>query len=243
MKPTKRNALASLTGALCLLATSGAFAGVEVTAEWEFPGGKQAYVGMGKNREEAIGDARHKCIQDSRDTAGMQICFQQPATSGNGEQPAAMAKTASSGEAAMSPAEGYNIHVQAPHLMADGTVGGPFHHYCKPISAEVLQCLLFESTTPKAKLVAVEYFVAKTVSRKEVPLIKWHRNFHDHKVEIATGRVKVLDQPPDKAAAIAEAASKTDGIIFHLWHNDQVIPDGKVTIPQSLGHIFTRSED
>jgi hypothetical protein len=92
------------------------------------------------------------------------------------------------------PAEGYDIHVQAPHLMADGQVGGPFHHYCKPISAEVLQCLLFESTDPKAKLVAIEYFIAKELARKEVPLIKWHRFFHDHKVEIATGRVQVLNR-------------------------------------------------
>ena len=142
-----------------------------------------------------------------------------------------------------SPAEGYDIHLQAPHLMADGTVGGPFHHYCKGISAEVLQCLLFESTDPKAKLVAVEYFVAKSLARKEVPLIKWHRNFHDHKVEIATGRVQVLDLPPDEAAKVANAAAATDGIIFHLWHQDQVIPDGKVTIPQSLGHIFTRVDE
>jgi hypothetical protein len=140
------------------------------------------------------------------------------------------------------PADGYDIHVQAPHLMDDGTVGGPFHHYCKGISDEILQCLLFESTDPKAKLVAIEYFVAKSVSRKEVPLIKWHRFFHDHKVEIATGRVQVLDQPADKAKAIAEAASKTDGIIFHLWHKDQKIPDGRVTFPQSLGQIFTRSD-
>lgn len=243
MNRTKWNAVASLTGAVCLLATSGAFAGVDITAEWEFPGGKHAYSGMGATRSEAIGDARHKCIQENRNPEWIQVCFQQPTISGNGAEPAAMAKTTSSGEAAMSPAEGYNIHVQAPHLMADGTIAGPFHHYCKPISEEVLQCLLFGSTAPKAKLVAIEYFVAKTVSRKEVPLIKWHRNFHDHKVEIATGRVKVLDQPPDKAAAIAEAASKTDGIIFHLWHDDQVIPDGKVTIPQSLGHIFTRSDD
>ena len=29
------------------------------------------------------------------------------------------------------PADGYTIHVQAPHMMADGTVGGPYHHYCK----------------------------------------------------------------------------------------------------------------
>jgi hypothetical protein len=29
-----------------------------------------------------------------------------------------------------SPAEGYNIHVTAPHRHEDGTVHGPYHHYC-----------------------------------------------------------------------------------------------------------------
>ncbi len=123
-------------------------------------------------------------------------------------------------------------------MMADGTVGGPFHHYCKGISDEILQCLLFESTDPKAKLVAVEYFIAKGLARKEVPLITWNRHFHDHAVEIATGRVLVLDLAPDKAKAVAEAAAKTDGIIFHLWQKGQKVPDGTVTIPNAIGHKF-----
>lgn len=138
----------------------------------------------------------------------------------------------------VSPAEGYTIHVQAPHMMDDGTVGGPFHHYCKSISADVLQCLLFQSTDPKAKLVGIEYFIAKKLAREEVPLIRWHRHFHDHKVEIATGRVQILDASPEEAKKLAEAAAETDGIIFHLWHDDQTIPDGRVTFPQSLGHSF-----
>jgi len=140
----------------------------------------------------------------------------------------------------MSPADGFTIHVQAPHMMEDGTVGGPFHHYCKPISDQIFQCLLFESTDPKAKLVAVEYFVAKDLSRKEVPLIMWHRHYHDHAVEIATGRVQVLDMPADKAKEVAAAAAGTDGIIFHLWQHGDKIPTGTVTFPQSVGHEFPR---
>lgn len=136
-----------------------------------------------------------------------------------------------------SPVDGYDIHVQAPHMMSDGTVGGPFHHYCKGISDKILQCLLFKSTDPKAQLLGVEYFVAKDLSRK-LPPIKWHRYFHDHKVEIATGRVQVLE-PADKAKDIAEAAAKTDGVIYHLWQDGQEFPDGTVTFPQSLGHKFT----
>ena len=83
----------------------------------------------------------------------------------------------------------------------------------------------------------IEYFVAKDLTRK-LPAIQWHRHFHDHKVEIATGRVQVLDMPPDQAAKVAEAASGTDGVIYHLWQHGQEFPDGTVTFPQSLGHKF-----
>jgi Protein of unknown function (DUF1264) len=140
------------------------------------------------------------------------------------------------------PAQGYDIHVQAPHLMPDGTPGGPFHHYCKGISDKILQCLLFETTEPNAPLVAIEYFVAKDLART-LPLMQWHRYFHDHKQEIATGRVQILDiDDPEKVKAIADAASKTDGVIFHLWQKGKDFPDGTVTFPQSLGHIFVQPE-
>lgn len=141
-----------------------------------------------------------------------------------------------------SPSQGYDLHVQAPHMMEDGTVGGPFHHYCKGISDKILQCLLFESTDPKAALVAVEYFVAKDLSRK-LPVIQWHRYFHDHKQEIATGRVQILDiEDQDKVKAIAETASKTDGVIYHLWKKGLEFPDGSVSFPQSVGHEFPQPQ-
>lgn len=149
---------------------------------------------------------------------------------------AAMGWPTPAGAGSPSPATGYDIHVQAPHVHQDGTLGGPYHHYCKGISDKILQCLIFESTDPKAPLVAVEYFVAKDLSRK-LPAIKWHRHFHDHKVEIATGRVQVLE-PADQAKEIAEAASGTDGVIYHLWQKGQEFPDGTVTFPQSVGHSF-----
>ncbi len=136
------------------------------------------------------------------------------------------------------PADGYDLHVQAPHLMHDGEVGGPFHHFCKGISDTIFQCLLFETTDANAPLVAVEYFVAKTASRK-LPLIQWHRYFHDHQEEIETGRLFILDVDDEsKKKEIAEAAGKTDGVIYHLWQKGQEFPDGTVTFPQSIGVQF-----
>jgi uncharacterized protein DUF1264 len=137
------------------------------------------------------------------------------------------------------PADGYAIHVLAPHQMEDGTVAGPFHHYCKPVQqGKILQCLLFKSADPEAELVGVEYFVDKAWARKNVPLIQWNRHFHDHEIEIATGRVQVLDVSPEEAKAIAQQAATTDGVIFELWQEGAAVPDGKVTFPTSVGHVF-----
>lgn len=137
------------------------------------------------------------------------------------------------------PADGYDLHVQAPHLMADGTIGGPFHHYCKELpDKKVFQCLLFETTDANAPLVAIEYFVAKEVSRT-LPLIQWHRHFHDHQEEIDTGRLFILDvEDENTIKAIAKAAGKTDGVIYQLWQKGQEFPDGTVTFPQSIGVQF-----
>jgi len=148
----------------------------------------------------------------------------------------APAPAAPAAEKKPGPADGFNIHVMAPHKFEDGTVHGPYHHYCKGISPEVLQCLLFESTDPNARLTDVEYFVSKTVSRTQVPLKTWNKYYHDHEVEIATGRVQVLDMPDAQAKEVAAVAAKTDGIIFHLWPDGAKAPNGVVGHPQSVGH-------
>jgi len=142
-----------------------------------------------------------------------------------------------------SPAKGYEIHVVAPHVV-EGEERGPFHHYCKPISPEpVIQCLIFESTDPAAPMTQIEYMVAKSLTRSTIPLEEWNRDWHDHAVEIAGGRVQVLDMPEADAAKVAELAATTDGLIFHLWPHGSKIPTGKVTIAQAVGHVELSVEE
>ena len=135
-----------------------------------------------------------------------------------------------------SPAEGYTIHIMAPHRHEDGTVHGPYHHYCKPIKPEIMQCMIFLSTEPNAELVEIEYFIDKKLARTNVTLEQWNKHFHDHQEEVASGRVQVLDVPPEKAQALAEAAAKTDGILFHLWPMGAKIPTGEVMFPTAVSH-------
>jgi hypothetical protein len=143
-----------------------------------------------------------------------------------------------------SPADGHTIHVTAPHVVA-GKVMGPYHHYCKVLSPEpVIECLVYESNDPNAKLEQIEYIIAKSITRTgAVTLQNWNKNWHDHRQEIATGRVQVHDLPPDKAKEVADLVATTDGIIFHLWSHDEKVPSGKVVIAQSVGHVnLTQAE-
>ena len=142
------------------------------------------------------------------------------------------------------PADGHTIHVVALHVVS-GKVMGPFHHYCKVLSPEpVIEYLIYESTDPGARLEQVEYIIAKSITRNgSLTLADWNKNWHDHKQEISTGRLQVLDVSPEDAKKVAELISTTDGIIFHMWSDDEKVPSGRVVIPQSVGHVnLTESE-
>ena len=142
-----------------------------------------------------------------------------------------------------SPADGHTVHVTAPHVV-NGKVMGPYHHYCKVLAPDpVIECLCYESSEPGARLHQVEYIIAKSLTRTGMTLADWNKNWHDHTQEIATGRVQVLDMPPDKAKEVADLVSTTDGIIFHLWGHDEKLPSGKVIIAQSVGHVNLNEAD
>lgn len=142
------------------------------------------------------------------------------------------------------PADGHTIHVTAPHVVA-GKVMGPYHHYCKVLSPEpVIECLCYPSSEPGARLEQVEYIVAKSITRTgAVPLASWNKNWHDHRQEIATGRVHVHDLPPEKAKEVADLVATTDGIIFHLWSHDEKVPSGNAIIAQAVGHVNLSEEE
>ena len=136
-----------------------------------------------------------------------------------------------------SPADGHTVHVTAPHVV-NGKVMGPYHHSCKVLAPDpVIECLCYESNEPGARLHQVEYILAKSITRNSMTLQAWTKNWHDHTQEIATGRVQVLDMPPDKAKEVADLVATTDGIIYHLWGHDEKVPGGKVIIAQSVGHV------
>ena len=133
------------------------------------------------------------------------------------------------------PADGYTVHVTAPH-MVNGHEMGPYHHYCKVIAPDPqIVCQIYDNTDPNAPLTQIEFIIAKKLTRQSVKREDWNRLWHDHAVEIAGGRVQVLDLPPDKAKEVADLVATTDGIIYSFQF-DGKLPNGKITMAQAVGH-------
>lgn len=133
------------------------------------------------------------------------------------------------------PADGYTVHVTAPHNV-NGHIMGPYHHFCKVMTPDpVIVCQIYDSDDPNGMMKQVEFIIAKKLTRSTVSLSDWNRLWHDHAVEIATGRVQVLDLPPDKAKEVANLVANTDGIIYSFEFNGNV-PTGKVVMAQAVGH-------
>ncbi len=136
---------------------------------------------------------------------------------------------------AATPVDGYKVHVTAPHLV-NGHVMGPYHHYCKVIAPDpYIVCQIYDTTDTNAPMTQIEFIIAKKLTRPAIDRDSWNRLWHDHAVEIAGGRVKVLDLPPDKAKEVADLVATTDGIIYNIEY-DGKLPNGKVTMAQAVGH-------
>ena len=112
------------------------------------------------------------------------------------------------------PTEGWTIHITAkkhfpgkPEMLA--------HHFCKGVSGGLLECQLYDSDAPDARLVGVEVIVSAATYGKFSPAEK--ASWHYHRVEIPFVAATLLDLSPEEAAKVLAQIEDTYGKIFLLW--------------------------
>ncbi len=125
-----------------------------------------------------------------------------------------------------------------------GEVVGPFHHYCRPIRTDIIQCILFEGMDENVRMTEIKFIISKRLVRSTIPELLHKQKWHDHKEEIETERIAILNLTDPKAQSdLADYVSNTDGIIFHLWTDDEPIQDGSVMIAHSVAPLLTSITD
>jgi hypothetical protein len=97
------------------------------------------------------------------------------------------------------------------------------HHYCAPISDEVHQCLLFDSTGKGAKLIGIEYIISDRLYRGLDDAEK--KYWHPHTYEVLSGGLIAPEMEPEDEMKFLKVILNTWGKTWHTW------PDPKTEVP------------
>ena len=125
------------------------------------------------------------------------------------------------------PSEGWTLHIDAtkhipkmPDMIA--------HHYCKPVSGGLIECQLYDSDKPDARLIGVEVVVDKETwgkfPKKEKAL--WHY----HKTELLKVDPTLPDLSPEEGAKTLKGMEETYGKVYILWNPAKNEPIGRPAV-------------
>lgn len=98
------------------------------------------------------------------------------------------------------------------------------YHYCKPVNADVSQCVLYDGPGPDAKLIGIEYLVSDPLYKKMPPEERVY--WHDHHNEVDSGLLKSLTQSGSEEEKTLAAVRPLWGKVFHTWATGKSYPAG-----------------
>jgi Protein of unknown function (DUF1264) len=102
------------------------------------------------------------------------------------------------------------------------------HHYCKQVSG-LIECQLYDSDAPDARLVGVETVVDAATWAKFPEAEK--KMWHYHKTEIPKVSATFPDLSPEEAAKVVKSIEETYGKIYLLWDpSRQSLPTGNPSV-------------
>ena len=121
-----------------------------------------------------------------------------------------------------------NMYLDGFHFYnGDPSMQMEAHHYCTPINDDLIQCIIYDGNSDKAKIMGVEYIVSeklfKTLPAEEKKL--WHSHVH----EVKSGQLIAPGIPDVAEHELMKKLVATYGKTFHTWHTDQ-----DLTLP--MGH-------
>ncbi|KAI0748181.1 DUF1264-domain-containing protein [Daedaleopsis nitida] len=132
------------------------------------------------------------------------------------------------GEAMMSfkPINQIHQHLCAFHVYAqDHSRHVEAHHFCKHLSPDFHQCVIYDSDKADAKLIGIEYIVSEKIFMSLPQEEK--KYWHSHKYEVESGLLQIAPKMfvPGAATDLAEQPAmlelhKTYGKTIHTWAID-----------------------
>jgi Protein of unknown function (DUF1264) len=106
------------------------------------------------------------------------------------------------------------------------------YHFCKPVNADLNQCVLYDGTGPDARLIGIEYLVSDAVYQK-MPAeerVYWH----DHKYEVDAGLLRSITQTGEDEKKTLAVVRTLWGKVYHTWASGRDYPRGPARLYWSV---------
>lgn len=93
------------------------------------------------------------------------------------------------------------------------------HHYCSHLNSDVLQCVIYDSDKPNARLIGVEYIISGERFRQLPEDEK--KLWHSHRYEVMSGLLTAPDLDAGAEKTLMQELVGTYGKTWHLWQVDR----------------------
>ena len=122
--------------------------------------------------------------------------------------------------AAMAPFQGIHAYVCGLHFY-NGQMGRQVlaHHFCARVNADLMQCVIYDSNRPDARLIGVEYVLSARRFRTLPP--EEQRLWHSHAYEVKSGLLAAPGLRDAAERALMKEFAPTYGKTFHTWQVDR----------------------
>lgn len=93
------------------------------------------------------------------------------------------------------------------------------HHYCSHLNRDVLQCVIYDSDRPDARLIGIEYIISGALF-SQLPEDE-KKLWHSHRYEVMSGQLTAPDLSAVAEKALMQELVGTYGKTWHLWQVDR----------------------
>ncbi len=129
------------------------------------------------------------------------------------------------------PSSDYSLHIDAKKHI-NNAPEAVVHHYCKTLTEQVIQCLLFDDDALKAKLIGVETVISPQLYAALPDAEK--PNWHYHRTEIPQVEATLPGLSEKEAQEVVDSLMETYGKVIIFWEPGDAVPiDISITRPAS----------
>lgn len=93
------------------------------------------------------------------------------------------------------------------------------HHYCSHLNDDLAQCVIYDSASPNARLIGIEYVISEKLFLQLPP--EEQRLWHSHEFEVKGGLLTAPGIPQAVENQLMGELVRTFGKTFHTWQVDR----------------------